>query len=231
VRRPQALSGHPGRKPEPLRVGVAVKRCGHAPPAGHRLPALAVSRAPRSQRRTGEGDSSALGAAIRVPARGSCPSGVGCVKAFMQLVGTHVEDRQVGRVDGSCFADLRQRRSAWQANLAPAVPAPGADDAGCRVGPGRGARLSTSPFPRTALRTRRAGHPGTGLSTRPVTNNGCVGARLRSTRPGLPGRDAGIHRRLLPCRPATTASLCPFAMCTPLACSDYYGHSATTRHQ
>ncbi len=42
--------------------------------------------------------------------------------------------------------------------------------------------------------------------------------------------DAGIHRRLLPCRPATAAPLCPFALCTPLACSDYYGHSATTRH-
>jgi hypothetical protein len=61
--------------------------------------------------------------------------------------------------------------------------------------------------------------------------NGCDGARLRSTRPALPGRDAGVHRRLLPCRSATAASLCPFAMCTPLACSDYYGHSATTRHQ
>ncbi len=61
--------------------------------------------------------------------------------------------------------------------------------------------------------------------------NGCVAARLRSTRPGLPDRDAGIHRRLLPYRHAAAASLCPFAMCTPLACSDYYGHSATTRHQ
>ena len=60
--------------------------------------------------------------------------------------------------------------------------------------------------------------------------NGCVAARRRSTRPALPDRDAGIHRRLLPYRHATAASLCPFAMCTPLACSDYYGHSATTRH-
>src|SRR6266511_846341 len=113
----------------------------------------------------------------------------------------------------------------------PPAPGRGADAGDCRVGPGRGARLSTSPFPRTALRTRRASHPGTGLSTRPVTKqNGCVAARLRSTRPGLPDRDAGIHRRLLPCRHAAAASLCPFALCTPLACSDYYGHSATTRH-
>ena len=90
---------------------------------------------------------------------------------------------------------------------------------------GRGARRSMSPFPGTALRTRRASHPGTGLSTRPATNNGCVAARLRSTRPGLPAR-----RRYSPAAPALPTrhrSLAvPFAMCTPLACSDSYGHSA-----
>ena len=59
--------------------------------------------------------------------------------------------------------------------------------------------------------------------------NGCVGGSAPQY-PASPGRDAGIHRRLLPCRHANAASLCPFAMCTPLACSDYYGHSATTRH-
>jgi hypothetical protein len=95
--------------------------------------------------------------------------------------------------------------------VAPAT-ALGAGGAGCRVGPGRGARLSTSPFPRTALRTRRAGHPGTGLSTRPVTSK-----RLRCrSAPQYPAwtarSDAGIHRRLLPCRHATAASLCPFAL-------------------
>jgi hypothetical protein len=148
----------------------------------------------------------------------------------MQLAGTHAAVRRVGHVDGPCFADPRQRRSARQANRAPAGQAPDVDDAGCRVGPGRGARLSTSPFPRTALRTRRASHPGTGLSTRPVTNKR-LRCRSAPQYPGLlPSRDAGIHRRLLPCRPGAAASLCPFAMYTPLACSDYYGHSATTRH-
>src|SRR6266511_2094388 len=113
---------------------------------------------------------------------------VGCVKAFMQLAGTDAEDRRIGHVDGSCLADPGQRRSARQANLVPAVQAPDVADAGCRVGPGRGARLSTSPFPRTALRTRRAGLPAPGSPRGPLPTNGCVDARLRSTRPGLPGR-------------------------------------------
>src|SRR6266508_4836342 len=81
---------------------------------------------------------------------------VGCVKAFIQLAGTDAEDRRIGHVDGSCLADPGQRRSARQANLVPAVQAPDVADAGCRVGPGRGARLSTSPFPRTALRVKWA---------------------------------------------------------------------------
>jgi hypothetical protein len=149
----------------------------------------------------------------------------------MQLAGTGAGDHRVGRVDRPDGVELRRRRSKRRTGQAIPAPAPGGDDAGCRVGPGRGARLSTSPFPRTALRTRRAGHPGTGLSTRPVTNK-----RLRRrSAPQYPARttrsDAGIHRRLLPCRHATAAPLCPFAMCTPLACSDSYGHSATTRHQ
>jgi hypothetical protein len=103
--------------------------------------------------------------------------------------------------------------------------------AGGRVGPGRGARLSTSPFPRTALRTRRASHPGTELSTRPVTNKR-LRCRSAPQYPALTTRsDAGIHRRLLPCRPA------PQPRCAPSPCgrlsrtADYYGHSATTHHQ
>jgi hypothetical protein len=101
---------------------------------------------------------------------------------------------------------------------APTLRAPrgqgcGVDGAGCRVGPGRGARLSTSPFPRTALQTRRASHPGTGLSTRPATNNGCVAARLRNTRPGLPGRT-----------PVVTGGSCPAdappqPRCAPSPCA------------
>jgi hypothetical protein len=72
---------------------------------------------------------------------------------------------------------------------------------------------------------------GTGLSTRPATNKR-LRCRSAPQYPAWTARSvAGIHRRLLPCRPASAASLCPFAMCTPLACSDYYGHSATTRRQ
>jgi len=50
--------------------------------------------------------------------------------------------------------------------------------------------------------------------------------------PGLPipSRNARIHRRLLPCRRVAAGPLCPFAMYTPLACSDSDGHAATTRH-
>src|SRR6266540_2055198 len=147
----------------------------------------------------------------------------------MQLAGTDAEDRRVGHVDGSCLADPGQRRSARQANLVPAVQAPDVAGAGCRVGPGRGARLSTSPFPRTALRTRRASHPGTGLSTRPVTTNGCVAARLRSTRPARRGRTPVFTDGSCPADTPRRLAV-PFAMCTPLACS-HYGHSATTRHQ
>src|SRR6266536_3818438 len=93
----------------------------------------------------------------------------------------------------------------------PAAPieALGAGDARCRVGPGRGARLSTSPFPRTALRTRRASHPGTGLSTRPVTKQ-TVALPLGSAVPGLHdavGRRSSPATPALPTRPA--ASLCP----------------------
>jgi hypothetical protein len=39
----------------------------------------------------------------------------------------------------------------------------------CEVDSGRPAGLSTGGFPRVASRTRRAGRPGTGLSTSPVT--------------------------------------------------------------
>jgi hypothetical protein len=133
----------------------------------------------------------------------------------MQLAGTRGADRPVGRAGGHGPVDPGVRGSGLRTGRALASPALGAGGAGCRVGPGRGARLSTSPFPRTALRTRRAGHPGTGLSTRPVTNK-----RLRCrSAPQYPTwtarSDAGIHRRLLPYRHAAAASLCPFAMCTP----------------
>src|SRR6266536_3687422 len=81
----------------------------------------------------------------------------------------------------------------------PAAPieALGAGDARCRVGPGRGARLSTSPFPRTALRTRRASHPGTGLSTRPATKQ-TVALPLGSAVPSL----SRSGRRYSPAAPA-----------------------------
>ncbi len=50
----------------------------------------------------------------------------------------------------------------------------------------------------------------------------------------VPGLHDAVGRRYSPTAPALptrpAASLCPFAMCTPLACS-HYGHSATTRHQ
>jgi hypothetical protein len=79
-----------------------------------------------------------------------------------------------------------------------AAPTPDAADAGCRVGPGRGARLSTSPFPRTALRSRVPVIPAPGSPRGPSPTNGCVAARLRSTRAGLPGRS-----------PVFTGSCCP----------------------
>jgi hypothetical protein len=106
----------------------------------------------------------------------------------------------------------------------------GADGGRCRVGPGRGARLSTDPFPRAALRTRRAGHPGTGLSTRPATDQ-----RLRCrSAPQYPAWTARSGRRYSPAAAALPTRrrrlAVPFAVCTPLACSDSDGHAATTRH-
>src|SRR6266542_155384 len=87
-----------------------------------------------------------LGITVRV--LGTLEGG-GCVKAFMQLAGTHAEDRRVDHVDGSCFADPRQRRSARQANLAPAVQAPDVAGAGCSArcrpqGPARGGGVRRS---------------------------------------------------------------------------------------
>jgi hypothetical protein len=121
------------------------------------------------------------------------------------------------------------------------VPAPTRDAGGgcCRVGPGRGACLLTGPFPRASLRTRRARCHAPGSPRGPVSTRLIDRLRWRSVpqypawTPGLPipSRNAGIHRRLLLCRRVAAASLYPFAMCTPLACSDYYGYSATTRHQ
>ena len=100
----------------------------------------------------------------------------------MQLAGTRAGDHRVGRADRPDSVEHRRQRSKRRMGQAIPAPAPGGDDACCRVGPGRGARLSTSPFPRTAPRTRRAGHPGTGLSTRPV---GTVAMALGSAVPGL----------------------------------------------
>ena len=96
----------------------------------------------------------------------------------------------------------------------PAAPieALGAGDARCRVGPGRGARLSTSPFPRAALRTRRASHPGTGLSTRPATKQTvALAARLRSTQPlqvGTPVFTGGSCPADTPTQPRCAPSPC-----------------------
>jgi hypothetical protein len=49
----------------------------------------------------------------------------------------------------------------------------------------------------------------------------------------VPGLDCQVGRRYSPAAaalPTRHRSLAvPFAMCTPLACADYYGHSATTR--
>src|SRR6266702_8747354 len=122
----------------------------------------------------------------------------------MQLVGTRARDHRGDRVSGLGAADPCRWASVRRLDPVAAAQAPGAHGGRYRVGPGRGARLSTDPFPRTALRTRRASHPGTGLSTRPATKQS-VALALGSA-----------------------ASLCPFAMCTPVARSDYYSHSATT---
>jgi hypothetical protein len=46
----------------------------------------------------------------------------------------------------------------------------GHGDLECEVDSGRPAGISTGGFPRVASRTRRAGRPGTGLSTSPVTD-------------------------------------------------------------
>src|SRR6266542_6134373 len=120
--------------------------------------------------------------------RRSTTQRVGCVNEFMQLASTYAGDRRAGRVGAPRLLDPHRRRSVGRVGPAPQAGAPGVDGAGCRVGPGRGARLSTSPFPRTALRTRRAGLPAPGSPRGPLPTNGCVDARLRSTRPGLPGR-------------------------------------------
>ena len=106
----------------------------------------------------------------------------------MQPTRTHGSVRPEHHGGAACRRSVRS--SDGRTPMAPAPRGQGCDagGGGCRVGPGRGARLSTSPFSRTALRTRRASHPGTGLSTGPVTTNGCVAARLRSTRPARRGR-------------------------------------------
>jgi len=143
----------------------------------------------------------------------------------MQLVGTRARDHRGDRVSGLGAADPCRWASVRRLDPVAAAQAPGAHGGRWRVGPGRGARLSTSPFPRTALRTRRASHPGTGLSTRPVTNSGfalwwgvvaCRGDRLAGLRLGREHRrllpfqgaaaDAHLEPTVLACRPAGRVS-------------------------
>jgi hypothetical protein len=78
------------------------------------------------------------------------------------------------------------------------------------AGSARGAVLAfTEPVSPDRPPNPRAGHPGTGLSTRPVTNKR-LRCRSAPQYPGWTARSvAGIHRQLLPYRPATAASLCP----------------------
>jgi hypothetical protein len=64
--------------------------------------------------------------------------------------------------------------------------------------PGARCSPSPSPFPRTALRTRVPVILAPGSPRGPSPTNGCVAARLRSTRAGLPGRS-----------PVFTGSCCP----------------------
>src|SRR6266511_4546076 len=144
--------------------------------------------------------------------RRSTTQRVGCVNEFMQLASTYAGDRRAGRVGAPRLLDPHRRRSVGRVGPAPQAGAPGVDGAGCRVGPGRGARLSTSPFPRTALRTRRASHPGTGLSTRPATKQTvALAARLRSTQPlqvGTPVFTGGSCPADTPTQPRCAPSPC-----------------------
>jgi hypothetical protein len=105
----------------------------------------------------------------------------------------------------------------------------GGDGGGCRVGPGAVPAFRRARFPGPPSEPGVPVIPAPGSPRGPLPTT--VVLPLGSAVPGLDCQpDAGIHRRLLPCRPATAASLCPFAMCTPLACSDDDGHSATTCH-
>jgi hypothetical protein len=56
---------------------------------------------------------------------------VGCVNAFMQLVGTRGGGRRAGRVDGRCRIDPRLRGPEGRAGPVVAVQAPDVADAGC----------------------------------------------------------------------------------------------------
>jgi hypothetical protein len=97
--------------------------------------------------------------------------------------------------------------------------------------PGARCRLSTSRFPGPPSEPGVPVIPAPGSPRGPLPATVVLAARLRRTRPGLPGRDAGVHRWLLPCRHAPGSLAVPFARCTPLACSDDDGHSATARRQ
>ena len=105
------------------------------------------------------------------------------------------------------------------------------------VGPGRPAGVSTGGFPRAASRTRRARFRATGAPQVPLW----VGRPKGAAWPESPVLVAPPETARAPIRrysPATTSGhpsilpadlLAPFAMCTPLACSDYYGASAPSR--
>jgi hypothetical protein len=73
------------------------------------------------------------------------PGPVGCVKAFMQLVGTREPIHQAGRVGALGLGEGRRAGSEQREDWAVPAQALGVDDAGCRggrrsVGPARGDR-------------------------------------------------------------------------------------------
>ncbi len=96
------------------------------------------------------------------------------------------------------------------------------------VGSSRGAvpPLPAARFPGPHLRTRRASHPGTGLSPsrRPLARRAPMGAGFAV--PAVHGVPV-FTRNLLPFQPHPAGSLPPFALCPALPGSDYYEGSAT----
>ncbi len=91
--------------------------------------------------------------------------------------------------------------------------------------------LPAARFPGPHLRTRRASHPGTGLSPSPgpLARRAPMGAGFAV--PAIHGVPV-FTRNLLPFQPHPAGSLPPFALCPALPGSDYYEGSATPeRHQ